>query len=171
MKKQNYEILKRIAASECLYIDEVKGGILCLRGLSSWDQAKKISSANPQMHLEATIIHRRADEYFWYIVGRAYAPLEITAADFGENYAVYKKDDAKIFELNCLSFLPDLGSLEAAAEYAAKAAVTLEKIKDLQPGQIVVAYCDEYEQTTDERTMEFSTDSNIWEVALVAYDD
>ena len=171
MKKQNYEILKRLASSEFLRIDWVEGDLCCLRDLDSWEQVERIAAQKPTLQLRPTVLHQRAGESYWHIVGDAYAPLEITAADYGESYDVYTKNDAELFEQNCLDFLSDFDSISAAAEYAAKAAVTLEKIKELQPGQIVVAYCDEYIETTDQRTMYFWNDSNIWIVALVAYDD
>lgn len=171
MKKGTYKKMELLARVYLLLVDEVEGGLLCLRGLETWEQAERIAAKNPNLHLEPTVIHRRASENFWHVVGRAYAPLEITAADYGENYEVYDKSDAELFKQNAMNSLCDFDSLKDVAEYAAKAAVTLEKIKELKPGQIVVAYCDEYIETTDRRTMFFSNDSNIWTIGLIAYND
>ena len=97
-----------------------------------------------------------------------YRPLHITASDYGDDYNQLDVSDCRdFFENEVKPFLEDMESFEDLKKFIAGKEELLEKLEDIDDGQIVITRCGDYYETIDKGLMEWDHDSKTWVIGVM----
>ena len=100
--------------------------------------------------------------------GSTYRPLRITASDYGDDYNQLDVSACRdFFENEVKPFLEDMESFEDLKKFIAGKEVLLEKLEDIDDGQIVITCCGDYYETIDKGLMEWNHDSKTWVIGVM----
>ena len=139
-------------------------------GFDTFEDAEKLAHENG---LSIEYFSRRDGWNLWYReCSRAFAPFERSAAEYGDEYRQYSKEDLEGFYMNEVQ--PSVCAFAAFESLRCFLDIMEEirdKIEDADDNEIVIASCGGYYDTIKKTTMSYCYDTHHFAIGLIDRED
>lgn len=133
--------------------------------LESFEQVQKVAE---KYNLTPTLLHRRDGSHFWTRKHSTSEPIELSDADFGDDFYSYSLMPEDEF---CDTFIHErvenFNTLETVKALVDQSSEIWEKMQEMDEGDILVTHLGQFYNIYRRKTLSFSEDTHNWMIALM----
>jgi len=135
---------------------------------SSLDNFASVQEIADNYNLDIVTIYQKNGWHFWQNKGTAFKPIEISSADFGDNYSeLGPQDEEDFIESEVTPLLESAESFEKIQFVLDRQKEIWEEVEKLEEDEIVITHEGHYYETFKTKTLSFSEDTHNWTIALI----
>lgn len=161
-KENNLELIESVEGANNGYPRNFKQAII---GFENWQQVEEIAK---KYNLDIISFHKRSGWNFWERSNFMDEPYKITSSSYGDDYSEFTLADVDTFFENEVEFaLGDFDNLEDLYKFVCTKKALLDKIKELDEDEILIAECGEYYETIKKEMIEWDFDTHLYVIGVI----
>lgn len=166
--------LREIARNNGLNIvvttNDINGAPRCLKqaitGFTNFEEAKELAE---RYGLDTVSLYKRSGWNYWHRLGRVYNAYEIDEHDYSDDYRIiYKEERNDYYNNNVLPMLDEFYTDEEKTAFLENENTIIEALDNLKENEAVLTYQGEFNEVISLKTMEFSRDSQYWQIGVMS---